>query len=134
MQNIKKNSRVAFQQPSPPPPPLYHGGGMTLHVRPSGGSRPSDKGGGPGHSDPEIRGEPGLQIFFSALRASVWSKNKVGGCRVPRAPPLDPPPRPKVRRYGKKVDMSLKTYSFLLCRKNNILSDLSCERYSLLLS
>ena len=26
--------------------------------------------------------------FFSALRASVWSKNKGG--RVPRAPPLDP--------------------------------------------
>ena len=29
---------------------------------------------------------------FSALRASVWSKNKEGG-RGPRAPPLDPPLR-----------------------------------------
>ena len=27
--------------------------------------------------------------FFSALQASVWSKNKGGG-RAPRAPPLDP--------------------------------------------
>ena len=33
----------------------------------SGGSRPSDKGGGRGgggHSDPEIRGEPGLKKKF----------------------------------------------------------------------
>ena len=28
--------------------------------------------------------------FFSALRASFWSKNK-GGARVPRAPPVEPP-------------------------------------------
>ena len=28
--------------------------------------------------------------LFSALRASVWSKNDGGG-RPPRAPPLDPP-------------------------------------------
>ena len=34
---------------------------------------------GPGHPDPEIRREPGLKFFFSALRASVWSKNKGGG-------------------------------------------------------
>ena len=30
---------------------------------------------------------------FSALRASVWSKNKEGGEGGPRAPPLDPPLR-----------------------------------------
>ena len=50
---------------------------------PIGGSRPLDKGGGEGggrgHLDPEIRG-PGLKKkFFSALRGSVWSKNKGGG-------------------------------------------------------
>ena len=39
-----------------------------------------------GHSDPDIRGGSGLQKFFSALRASVWSKKKGG-----RAPPLNPP-------------------------------------------
>ena len=32
--------------------------------------------GGGGHPYPEIRGEAGLKIFFSALRASVWSKTK----------------------------------------------------------
>ena len=33
-----------------------------------------------GHPDPEIRGRPGLKKkFFSALRASVWSKNEVEG-------------------------------------------------------
>ena len=38
----------------------------------SGGYRPSDKG---GHLDPEIRGGGGgLKFFFSALRASIWSK------------------------------------------------------------
>ena len=40
-----------------------------------GGSTLSNKGGG--HPDPEIRGRAGL-IFFPALRASVWSKNKGG--------------------------------------------------------
>ena len=39
--------------------------------------------GGPGHPDPEIRKGSGggtvSQIFFTALRASVWSKNKEGG-------------------------------------------------------
>ena len=48
-------------------------------------------GGGDGHLDPEIRGRPGLQKFFSTLRASVSSKNKGGGGRAPQAPPLDPP-------------------------------------------
>ena len=42
-------------------------------------TRPSDKERGGGQSQKE---------FFSALRASVWSKNKGGP--GPRAPPLDP--------------------------------------------
>ena len=51
----------------------------------SGRFRPSDKEGGQSHPDPEIRWGPGLKKnFFSALQASVWSKNKGGG-------PLDPP-------------------------------------------
>jgi len=45
----------------------------------SGGSRASDKR-GPGHPDPEIRREGGggrsTKKFSSALRASVWSKNR----------------------------------------------------------
>ena len=50
----------------------------------SGGSRPSDKetGGGGGEGTPKN--------FFSAFRASVWSKDKGGG-RPPRAPPMEPP-------------------------------------------
>ena len=47
----------------------------------SGGSRPSDKGEGGGLLDPEIRGEGDRtqkKVFFSALWASVWSKNKRG--------------------------------------------------------
>ena len=42
-------------------------------------------GGGERHPDPEMRGEG-----RSGLRASFWSKNKVGG-RALRASPLDPP-------------------------------------------
>ena len=42
--------------------------------------------GGAGHPDPEIRGAPGLKKYFSALRASVWSKNK-GGPEAPRPLP-----------------------------------------------
>ena len=59
---------------------------------PTGGSRPSDKGGrvGGGHLDPEIRGARSQKKFFSALRASVWSKNKGARGRPPRASPLDP--------------------------------------------
>ena len=45
----------------------------------------ADPGGG--HPDPETGGSP--KNFLSALRASVWSKNKGG--RVLRAPPLNPP-------------------------------------------
>ena len=47
-------------------------------LRTSGGYRPSDNG-GPGHPDPEIKGGGLKKIFFSTLRASVWSKNKGGG-------------------------------------------------------
>ena len=40
--------------------------------------RPSDKGGGGGgvHPNPEIRGGAVSKKVFSALQASVWSKNK----------------------------------------------------------
>ena len=45
-----------------------------LQIRGTGRGRVGD-----GHLDPEIRG-PGLKKkFFSALRGSVWSKNKEGG-------------------------------------------------------
>ena len=47
-------------------------------VQSSGGSRPSDKGGGTGHPHPEIRGARSPKKFFSVLRASFWSKNKGG--------------------------------------------------------
>ena len=50
----------------------------------SGGSRPSYKG-GPGHPDPEIRGGAVSKKFFSALRASVCSKNKGGPGPCPRS-------------------------------------------------
>ena len=36
------------------------------------------EGGGGGHLDPEIRGGTVFKTFLSALRASVWSKNKGG--------------------------------------------------------
>ena len=90
---------------SPPPP----GGGAFLFLSPferrgglfilektmvsvSGGSRPGDNG-GPGHPDPEIKwGGPVWKKIFSALWASVWSKNKKGARPPPpsRAPHLDP--------------------------------------------
>ena len=51
-------------------------------------------GGGGGHLDPEIRGGgQSPKKCFSALRASVWSKNKwgEGGRGGGRAPLLDLP-------------------------------------------
>ena len=36
-------------------------------------------GGGGGHPDPEIRGGAVSNQIFSALRASVWSKNRGAG-------------------------------------------------------
>ena len=57
---------------------------FSLH---SGGSRPSDKKGGIGHPDPEIRlGGRSPKQFFLALRALFWSKNKGD------APPPGPSP------------------------------------------
>ena len=51
----------------------------------------SDKGGGAGHPDSEIRGGPvSKKYFFSALWASFCSKNK-GRVRTPWAPLLVPP-------------------------------------------
>ena len=52
-----------------------------LQIRGCGGG--GGGGGGGGHPDPEIR-----RVW--SPRASVWSKNKGGGRRAPRAPPLDP--------------------------------------------
>ena len=45
-------------------------------------------GGGGGHPDPKIRRGRGRppEIFFSALRASFWSKNKGGGGASPPGP------------------------------------------------
>ena len=46
-------------------------------------------GGGGGHADPEIRAGRSYRKKFSALRASVWSKNKGGGSGpLPRDPSL----------------------------------------------
>jgi len=58
-----------------PDPDLEIRGGALL-------SRPLDKKGKGGGGTPKK--------LFSALRASVWSKNEGRG-RTPRAPPLDPP-------------------------------------------
>ena len=45
-----------------------------------------------GHPDPEIWGSVSKNNFFSALRGSVWCKNKGGDWgRAPRAPSLDLP-------------------------------------------
>ena len=44
----------------------------------SGASRPSDKGGGGGHPDPEIRGGPVSKKIFRPFRPPFWSKNKGG--------------------------------------------------------
>ena len=46
--------------------------------------------GGPGHPGPEKRGGGTQKKFFTALRASVWSKTKGWGPGPP-APSLDPP-------------------------------------------
>ena len=75
---------------------------METNAYASGGSRPSDKrvvglgGVGGGYPDSEIRGARWSQNkYFSALRASFWSKNKGGG-PGPQASPLDPPCLPFV--------------------------------------
>ena len=48
------------------------------------------RGGGGGHTDPEIRGEGGPKFFFTAFRGSVWCKNKGGG---------EGGPLPRIRHY-----------------------------------
>ena len=59
----------------------------------SGRSRPSDeggrRGGGGGHTDPEIRVGAVSKKYILAFRASVWSKGKRGGGG---AGPHGPPP------------------------------------------
>ena len=45
---------------------------------------------GAGHPGLEIKGKGRSPKIFSALRASVWSRNRGGG-RSPRASSLDPP-------------------------------------------
>ena len=65
--------------------------GYTETVGDSGGSRPSDKKGGAGHPDTEIRG--GLvskKNFFRPFGPHFCRKIREGG-RAPRAPPLDRP-------------------------------------------
>ena len=59
--------------------------GFKEPIKLSGGSIPSDGGGG-WSSNPEIRGGGSQKIFF---RASVWSKKK-GEVQAPQALPLDP--------------------------------------------
>ena len=46
---------------------------------------------GGGHTDPGITGGRSQKTFFSALRASVWFKNKGEQGPPPPLPPLDPP-------------------------------------------
>ena len=55
----------------------------------NGRSRPSDKGGGGGHPDPEIRGGGLKTIFFQPFRPQFGPK--IRGERAPQAPSLDPP-------------------------------------------
>ena len=76
---------------------------VSFCVHLSGGSRPTDKGGGGGwgHWDPEIRGEGGPKFFFTAFRGSVWCKNKGGGRAGPcpgSATTSNPLCRTKVRQ------------------------------------
>ena len=54
----------------------------------SGGSRPSDKGGGGGRGEGD--GLRTQKKEFFALWASVWSKNMGGGGQVPQVSPQDP--------------------------------------------
>ena len=45
------------------------------------------EGGGGGHPDPEIKGDPASKFFFRPFGSHFGLKIKEGG----RAPPLDPP-------------------------------------------
>ena len=75
--------------PSPPLVLSLHSTVADLDLQIRGGGR------GAGHPDPEIRGGPvSKKIFFSVLRASVWSKNKGG-------PGPAPAPLPWIRHCSK---------------------------------
>ena len=58
--------------------PSYKGGGQS--------SRPSDKGRGGGHPDPEMGGRRSQKNFFRPFGPQFGLK-----IRAPRTPPLDPP-------------------------------------------
>ena len=52
---------------------------LMLYFRPMTGADPDlQVGGGAGHPDPELEGGGSQKNFFSAPRASIWSKNKGG--------------------------------------------------------
>ena len=66
-------------------------------------------GGGAGHPDPEkVGGGWSQKLFFPALRASGWFKNKVGGGgRVPRSPSL-------IHSQNKSTTVSVSIASLIL--------------------
>ena len=78
----------------------------------SGGSRPSDKGGGGGHPDPEISGGRSLKKIFSALRVSFWSKSK-GGAGSP-----GPSPESATVNYKQLTSASLNEIADKMARTN----------------
>ena len=61
-----------------------------LDIEVSSGSRPSDKGRGVGHPDPEIKGGPASKKKFFRPFGPHF-RLKIRGRRAPRASPLDPP-------------------------------------------
>ena len=72
-----------------PGPFLFNSCLTILQTQFSGRSRPSDKGEGPGHPEPKIRGWGAVsKKCFYGPSDIVWSKNK--GRPGPQAPPLDP--------------------------------------------
>ena len=75
------------------------------------------RGGGGGHPDPEIRGDPVL----------VWSKNR-GGVD-PRAPPLDPPLKnvPDITT-GSRLETHNTVYAFSFIRAANSKSQINLLR------
>ena len=81
----------------------------------SGGSRPSDKEGGRGHPDPEIRvGQSQKNFFFRPLGLSlvVWSKNTGWG-------PPDPSPGSATGIYQYKKACK-KLYCLRILRRANV--------------
>ena len=105
---------------SPPPPPWAKK--VKCH---SGGSRPSDKGGGGGHPHPGIREGWSQKKLFSALRASVWSKSKRG-----TGPSR---PLPWIRHYitlilvfrsKKNADFWVARWNHVLCKSFKVTAEL----------